>query len=343
MRRSIAALAATSSSVASAANATLASVCTASYAKAALPADDSILGITIDASSVSAAPSYNHSVSGETFYPDAAFDYCNVTFSYSHNGRDDKVNLEYWLPSPSAYQNCYLATGGFAYAINGGVSNLAGGVSYGAVSGMTDGGFGSFATEFDTVFLLENGTINWEAVYMFGYQAIGEQTMIGKAFTSDFFNTGEKVKLRDMDGIIAGSPAFRYGQQQTNHPYSNVVEQTLDYYPTACALELIVNKTISNCDALDGKSDGVVARTDLCMLNYNITSTIGLPYSCAASGSTGIGLSYGKHKRQSGSSSTTPPVLSRTGIDSTLSPALRIVLLIASNRMVLSRRLISRL
>jgi tannase len=67
------------------------------------------------------------------------------------------------------------------------------------------------------------------------------------------------------------------------HLYSNVVEQTIGYYPPPCELEKIVNETIAFCDPLDGKIDGVVARSDLCKLKFNVNSTIGKPYSCAAS------------------------------------------------------------
>jgi len=37
-----------------------------------------------------------------------------------------------------------------------------------SVGGITDGGFGTFNTNFDEVALLANGTINWQATYMFG-------------------------------------------------------------------------------------------------------------------------------------------------------------------------------
>lgn len=58
--------------------ASLASVCTTSYAKAALPLD-ALAGATIDASSVTAMAFYNTTVTGENFYPDSTFNYCNVT------------------------------------------------------------------------------------------------------------------------------------------------------------------------------------------------------------------------------------------------------------------------
>ncbi|KAJ8066622.1 hypothetical protein OCU04_005669 [Sclerotinia nivalis] len=41
-----------------------------------------------------------------------------------------------------------------------------------------------------------------------------------------------------------------------------------------------MNLIIAACDSMDGKTDGVVARTDLCKLNFNLNSTIG--YYCAA-------------------------------------------------------------
>lgn len=63
---------------------------------------------------------------------------------------------------------------------------------------------------------------------------------------------------------------------------SNVIEQTLDYYPPPCELQRIVNDTIAACDPLDGLADGVVSRNDLCILQYNISASLGNPYSCAA-------------------------------------------------------------
>lgn len=165
--------------------------------------------------------------------------------------------------------------------------------------------------QWDAVFLLANGTINNEALYMFGYQAHHEMSTIGKAFTKNFFNMNS-TKLYsyyqacseggregwsqvqrfgdEWDGAVIGAPAFRYGQQQVNHLVQNVVEQTVGYYPPPCELAQIVNATIAACDPLDGLTDGVVSRTDLCKLNFNINSTIGMSYYCAAeTGSSGFG------------------------------------------------------
>ncbi len=69
-------------------------------------------------------------------------------------------------------------------------------------------------------------------------------------------------------------------------------------------MDKIVNLTIAACDALDGRSDGVVSRTDLCKLNFNLNSTIGESYYCAASSSSSLGFGFGQRKRQADNSTT---------------------------------------
>ena len=50
----------------------------------------------------------------------------------------------------------------------------------------------------------------------------------------------------------------------------------------------IVNATIKACDPLDGRTDGVISRTDLCKLHFNMSSVIGQEYYCAAETSTSV-------------------------------------------------------
>lgn len=231
----------------------LSDVCNQAYAQASLPSNSFYQGITVKNSSVIATPVYNTSTSGQNMYPGGTFDYCNVTFAYSHNGLNDQVLLTLWLPSPSKFQNRWLSTGGGGLAINSGSMSLPGGVIYGAAAGITDGGFGGFNNQFDSVFLLANGTVNWQSVYMFGYQAHHELSALGKEFTRSFFKMAASKKLYsyyqgcseggregwsqvqrfadEWDGAAIGAPAFRFGFQQPNHLFANVVEQTLNYYP----------------------------------------------------------------------------------------------------------------
>lgn len=230
---SLLAAAGITSSALAQANSTLASLCSIANVQAALPV---VPGITFDPTSVTADAVTNTTISGSVMYPDGVIDFCNVTLTYSHDGLDDKVIVAYWLPAPSAFKNRFLSTGGGGYAINsgitaGGQASLPGGTLYGAVSGATDGGFGSFNTNFDLVYnAAGNGTQSLPSLYMFGYKAIHEMTVFGKEITKNIYAMGDSKlyayyqgcseggrdgwsqvqRFEDQfDGAVTGAPAFR--------------------------------------------------------------------------------------------------------------------------------------
>ncbi|KAK9778539.1 putative Tannase/feruloyl esterase [Seiridium cardinale] len=291
LRVALTALAATAATAA-----TIEDLCTVSNVQAALPVNGTLLGINLIPSSVSTSIVYNATAEETT----KTYDYCNVTLDYTHTGKSDIVKLNYILPSPDVFLNRFLVTGGFAYQLN---TDFLGSLVYGAATGGTDAGYGALeGTSFSSVLLYGNGSINWDTTYMFAYQALGELATIAKPLLQGFYATEAKIytyfegcsdggrqglsqiqRYGDLyDGAILGAPAIRYGQLQTSHLYSNVVEKTLDYYPSACEFEKIVNATIAACDPLDGRTDGVISRSDLCMLNFNLTSIVGESFSCAA-------------------------------------------------------------
>ncbi|KAL3430158.1 Tannase/feruloyl esterase [Aspergillus tetrazonus] len=318
-RNALLALASTASA------ASLSDVCTVSHVKNILPSDGTLLGINLIPSAVTASV-YNASSSSSSSSSSAmgggmgmggggstSYNYCNVTVSYTHPGKDDTVVVKYAFPSPTEFKNRFYVAGGGGYTLN---SDATGGLEYGAVSGATDAGYDAFNNDYDSIVLKGNGSVDWDATHMFGYQALGEMTLLGKELTRGFYGIGSDEKVytyyegcsdggregmsqvqrwgEEYDGVITGAPAFRYAQQQVHHIFSSVVEHTLDYAPPPCELAKIVNATIAACDPLDGRTDGVVARTDLCMLNFNLTSIIGTPYYCAAQTSTSLGFGFSK-------------------------------------------------
>ncbi|KAI5926452.1 Tannase/feruloyl esterase [Camillea tinctor] len=322
----VAALAATAKA------ATLADVCTVSNVQAALPSNGTLLGIDLLPSVVTASAVYNASAGmGST----ATYNYCNVTVRYTHTGKNDEVVLKYAFPSPSDFENRFYVSGGGGYSLS---SDATGGLAYGAASGATDGGYDAFDNSYDSIVLKGNGSINWDATYMFGFQALGEMTQVGKAITPSFYGLSNDTKIytyfegcsdggregmsqvqrwgSEYDGVVAGAPAFRHAQQQLLHLLPATIEHTLDYNPPPCALDKIVNATIAACDPLDGRTDGVVSRTDLCMLNFNLSSLIGESYYCAEEISTSLGLGFSKRqvsKRQAqGSTSSYRPAQNGT-------------------------------
>ncbi|KAL4923163.1 putative tannase [Aspergillus undulatus] len=335
-RNALAALAATANAASS-----LSDVCTVSHVKSILPSSGDILGINpvpsavtanvynADTSANSTSSTSSGGMGGMGGGSSAAYSYCNVTVTYEHTGKtDDKVVVKYAFPAPSAFMNRFYVSGGGGYSLS---SDATGGLEYGAVGGATDAGYDAFNNSYDEVVLYGNGSINWDATHMFGYQALGEMTVLGKELARGFYGLDSDDKLytyyegcsdggregmsqvqrwgEEYDGVIAGAPAFRYAQQQIHHIFSSVVEHTLDYYPPPCELAKIVNATIKACDPLDGRTDGVVSRTDLCMLNFNLTDIIGTPYSCAAQTSTSLGFGFSKrsnnHSKRQAQGSTT--------------------------------------
>ena len=64
------------------------------------------------------------------------------------------------------------------------------------------------------------------------------------------------------------------------------MQKTLGYYPSSCELEKVMNLTIKSCDPLDGKTDGVVSRSDLCLKHLDWNNILGASYSCPAVGAS---------------------------------------------------------
>ncbi|KAI9929324.1 hypothetical protein ASPWEDRAFT_41445 [Aspergillus wentii DTO 134E9] len=313
---------ATVAALAAAANAaSLSDVCTVSNVQSALPSNGTLLGMDMIPSAVTAGAVYNASAGmGST----ETYTYCNVTVTYTHTGKGDSVVVKYAFPKPSDFKKRFYVAGGGGFSLS---SDATGGLGYGAVGGATSAGYDAFDQSYDEVVLYGNGSINWDATYMFGYQALGEMTKLGKTLTKGFYGMASDDKVYtyyegcsdggregmsqiqrygdEYDGAITGAPAFRFAQQQVHHVFSSAVEKTMDYYPPPCELDKIVNATIAACDPLDGRTDGVVSRTDLCMLNFNLTSIIGQPYHCAAKTSTSLG--FGFSKRAEGSTTSYQP------------------------------------
>ncbi|KAJ6474817.1 Tannase/feruloyl esterase [Mycena sanguinolenta] len=283
--------------------ASLADICTTSYVQSTLPADGFVEGLVLSPESVTVNAVYNYTVAANNLYPGKSdLDFCNVTLSYTREGLSNATptNLWYWLPSPDQFQGRYLSTGGGGFAITSGEIDLSSGLVFGAASGTTDGGFGGWDAMLTDVVLPANGTIDWDILINFGYRSIHEMTVIGQGFTKSFYNSSSLYSYyqacseggregwsqiqrygTQFNGAAIGAPAFRMPFQQVIHLFSAVVETTNNYAPSPCELEKIRNDTITACDGLDGRVDGVVGRTDLCRLQYNASSSVGSSYSCA--------------------------------------------------------------
>ncbi|USW57245.1 Putative tannase/feruloyl esterase, alpha/Beta hydrolase [Septoria linicola] len=320
----------------------LAEICTVANVQAALPGNGTLLGLNLLPTAVTASAVYNATTGGGMMKRQAGpssssssetVTYCNVTITYTHTGKGDEIVVKYAFPQPSDFSNRFYVAGGGGFSLS---SDATGGLTYGAVGGATSAGYDAFDNSYDEVVLYGNGTINWDATYAFGYTALGEMTKIGKYITKGFYGMGDEDKVytyyegcsdggregmsqvqrwgEEYDGAITGAPAFRFAQQQVHHVYPATIEHTMGHYPPPCALAKIVNATIAACDPLDGRTDGVISRTDLCKLNFNLSSIIGESYYCAAETSSSLGFGFSRMaKRQAqGSQSSNNPAQNGT-------------------------------
>ncbi|KAK4230002.1 putative tannase subunit protein [Podospora fimiseda] len=289
-------------------NSSLSTICTTEYVQNSLPAVGFVKGVNLDQSSISVNAVYNYSVPATYTHPGAVGrSFCNVTFSYSHAGTNDKTNLWFFLPSPDQFQNRYLSTGGASISMTLGEWGLSVGLVYGAASGTTDGGFGGWDKDLSAAILRANGVLNYDAMAAYGYKAIHEMSVIGKELTRKFYNTGgsglnsTNTKIysyfngcseggreglsqiqrygTQFDAAAIGAPAMREVVHWLQGP---VVEKTVNYFPPPCELQRITADAVAACDSLDGKIDGVAARSDLCKHFYNATNSIGNTYNCSA-------------------------------------------------------------
>ncbi|KAI1773380.1 hypothetical protein F4818DRAFT_443221 [Hypoxylon cercidicola] len=159
------------------------------------------------------------------------YTYCNVTVAYTHTGKGAKVVLLQVLPQPSDFKNRFYVAdrGGFSLS-----SFIKGGLAYGAAGGATDAGYGVFSNSYDEVSLYGSRSINWDAAYMFGYQALGEMTELLDLdnlsdldnLTYDILSSGGKLLHYhgESDLSIPAASSVHYWQSVQSIMYGNLTD-----------------------------------------------------------------------------------------------------------------------
>lgn len=95
MRRNVASLGLIASMISGVAaqNSTLSSVCTVEYVQSVLPATNFVQGVAVDVDSVTASAVTNYTVAAsDGILGGSGYDFCNITFSYTHTGLNDTVS-----------------------------------------------------------------------------------------------------------------------------------------------------------------------------------------------------------------------------------------------------------
>jgi tannase len=150
------------------------------------------------------------------------YNYCNITVKYEHTGKSDTVVVKYAFPEPSSFTSRFYVAGGAGYSLS---SDATEGLEYGAVGGATNAGYNAFYNSYDEAVLYGNGSINWDATHMFGYQALGEMTKLAKPLTRSFYGLSDNTKIYTYyEGCSDGG---RQGMSQIQHWVMNTMVSSL--------------------------------------------------------------------------------------------------------------------
>lgn len=231
---------------------------------------------------------------GSLLAEERSIDFCNVTFTYTHPGWGDAVNVYVWLPlEEEDWNGRFLGAGGGGWAA-GFEGGLASAVGLGYAAAMTDAGHdsvnGGLAAAGDGSWLLhEPGVVNLPLLFDFAYVALDDMTKIAKHTVEAFYgrkadysywsgcSTGGRQGMaqaqrfpENYDGILSAAPAMNWASFVISEVWSQVVMNELGAHPPTCEFKAITDAAIEACDGLDGIKDGLVAAHGQCKFDPDV-------------------------------------------------------------------------
>ena len=229
-------------------------------------------------------------------------DFCNVTVTYTHEGQNDTINVETWLPINKWNGRLQAVGGGGWVAGRFSVSYLAmdDALGEGYVATTTDGGLGT-ATSPDPWALNSPGNVNLYALQNLASRSLSDQSFIAKDVTKSFYGQPAKFSYWNgcsqggrqgfmlaqrypeaYDGIAAGAPAINWNKLFFNAAWAQVMMSMTKQFPTKCELDALTEAAVASCDLLDGVADGIVSDVDNCF--FNPFSIVGSVRNCTSTG-----------------------------------------------------------
>jgi feruloyl esterase len=212
--------------------------------------------------------------------------FCRVEVTLKPSA-DSDIKVEYWLPATAAAWNGkFQATGNGGWNGNIDQNALAAGLKRGYATASTDtghqGGGGPWMQ-------------NHEKVVDYGYRAVHEMTVKGKAIAAAFYNSAPKLSYftgcsaggrqglisaqrypEDFDGIVAGAPALNATGRAVFAMYvaQNLHKDEAAYIP-ATKYAAIHDAVLAACDGLDGVKDRVIENPLKCTFNPKVLACTG--------------------------------------------------------------------
>ncbi|KAF2998436.1 hypothetical protein E8E13_000214 [Curvularia kusanoi] len=244
------------------------------------------------------------SIKGNALQPAlTGLSFCQVKVHITHEGSDDKVLIEAWLPlTNEEWNGRFQATGGGGFETGTFGGHLGEAVQDGWAAVSTDGGSGSdsFSRVRDGSWALKGsatGTLDWNLLHNFASRSLVDQIKIGKIITELYYGQaphhsywngcstggrqGHMIAQKYphlVDGILANAPAFNFVNLVTAEFWPQLVMKQQSTYLSNCEFEFFRQKAIEQCDMLDGVYDGILEDPAAC--EYDPFVVVGEEIEC---------------------------------------------------------------
>ena len=262
----------------------------------------------IDILSVAATLQYDFtSIKGGPLQPAlTGLNFCQVKVYITHQGTDDKVLIEAWLPlTHDEWNGRFQATGGAGFETGMFGGHLGQAVRDGWAAVSTDGGSGSddLSRVKDGSWALKDktaGTLDWNLLQNFASRSLVDQINIGKAITELYYDKaphhsywngcstggrqGHMIAQKYphlLDGILANAPAFNFVNLVTGEFWPQLVMKQQQTFLSNCEFEHFRQTAIEQCDMLDGVHDGMIDDPEAC--NFDPYAVVGEEIQCDGS------------------------------------------------------------
>ncbi|KAF6814756.1 tannase and feruloyl esterase [Colletotrichum musicola] len=252
-------------------------------------------------------------VEGSTFGSTAVdlvnANFCNVTVSYTHPGQNDIIHVETWLPTDT-WNGKFNAVGGGGF--NAGrypmtYSSMAGALGNGYATVTTDAGLG-FASEVNSLLwlLASPGNLNLYSLQNLASASLIDEALIAKTFIRNYYGqdpsrsywTGCSQGGRQglmlaqrypdvYDGIIAAAPGLNWAGVMIGLIWPTIYMEETNQHPHLCEISKLTALAVSECDALDGVEDGIIADPAACRSIFDPFAHVGTEFECASIGENG--------------------------------------------------------
>ncbi|KAI4660213.1 uncharacterized protein J4E79_006018 [Alternaria viburni] len=229
-------------------------------------------------------------------------DFCNVTVTYTHEGQNDNINVETWLPIDNWNERLQAVGGGGWVAGRFTISYvfMDEAIGEGYVASTTDAGLGSSPIP-DPWALNSPGNVNLYAIQNLASKSLHDQSFIAKDVAKSFYGQAPKYSYWNgcsqggrqgfmlaqrypeaYDGINAGAAAINWNELFFNAAWAQVMMSMTNQFPTKCELDAITSAAVAACDPLDGVVDGLVSDPEKCF--FDPFTIVGSVHNCTSTG-----------------------------------------------------------